>query len=392
MMGTKIVAILVACALLGATWGCAEDTASASPPPQGTAQQLLLEVAEAYRAAPALTDEFRFEMRFRGESRVDTRTLASGPDAAVRLDIDGFVFTAVDEQVYVYRADRPAKYFEIPLAGNLPATYRDLTNGMTLPVPQLVMRYGRGPEDYLPALGMQVVGNLKLSGRDEHKLLLTGDAESTVTVSVSPKTRFIEKIEIAAGPVSVTATMSAKRLDRLPEAITFDVTGRRRVEDMMQVVSLSKGDPAPDFTLPTLAGESVTLSDRRGSMVVVDFWATWCMPCKMGLPKLQQFQDWARAEGMSVDVVPVNMGERLRTNEDKRNHVQKYWKSQGFTMRTLMDYDNSTAMAFDVGPIPHTVVVGPDGVILHVEIGFKPNLSDTLKQMAKDLKISGKDT
>ncbi|MHC4272835.1 MAG: peroxiredoxin family protein [Planctomycetota bacterium] len=401
MMGSVINAVSAGCLLVGTLCACSEDSASASASasasraPQDGAQ-LLREMAKAYRAAPALTDEFQVEFNPGGSKRIDMRSLAAGPGAEARLVMDGFEFTAVDGQVFVVRADRPGKYFSAPLAGTLPDTFRGLTRGNTLPFPQLALRYGQGPEDYLPSFGMHAAENLKVAGRDTvayggrtvERLRLTGDQNATVTALVDPETKFLERVEVVIGRMNITASMSPKRLDRLPEVIRFEAKGRRRVETLGQVVVLGKGDPAPDFTLPTLGGRPVTLSEHRGSMVVLDFWATWCGWCKKGMPGLQQFQDWARAEGLAIEVVPVNIGERHPTREAKKKAVEQYWQSQGFTMQTLMDYDNTTVRDFEIGPLPHTVVVGPDGVIHAVGVGYKPDLTDQLKQMARELKIT----
>jgi peroxiredoxin len=400
MMGTKTVAALAGCFLLVATCGCAEDTASAAPQPSGTAEQLLGEMAKAYQAAPAFTDEMQVELRAGTARRSDVRRLAAGSGADARMVIDGFEFTAVDDRLFVVREDRPTKYFATPLEGGLLGTFRGVTGGMPLPVPQFALRFGSATEDYVQSFGMQLAANLKVAGRERvtregrslEQLAFTADGGMTIKALVDPETKFLQRVEMAAGRMSFTASMSPKRLDRLARPISFDPEGRRRVDSLQDVMMIGKGDAAPDFTLPTLDGETVTLSDHRGSLVVVDFWATWCGPCRLGLPKLQQFDDWARQEGLDVAGLPVNVGERVRTNEDKKNLVQKYWKSQGFRMKTLMDYDNSTAMAFEIGPIPHTVVVGPDGIIRHVEVGFRPALNDELKAMARELENSGSDS
>ncbi|MHC4141989.1 MAG: peroxiredoxin family protein [Planctomycetota bacterium] len=376
--------------LLAVCAACTEDTASAAgeSPPSG--EQLLREMAKAYQSAPAFTDEMRVELRVGAARRSDVRNVAAGPGASAQVVIDGFEFTAVDEQVFIVRADRPGKYFVTPLVGHLPNTFGGLTGGMPLPVPQLALRFGRGPEDYLQSFGMQAALNLKLAGRET----VTREGRSLEQLQF---TGFLERLELErverdGSRMTMTASMSPKRLDRLPQLISFDTEGRRAVETLQDVMKLGRGDPAPDFTLPTLDGERVTLSDHRGSLVVVDFWATWCRPCRLGLPRLQQFDDWARQEGLAVEVIPVNVGERQRTNEAKKGIVEKYWKSQRFTMKTVVDYDNSTAMTFEIGPIPHTVVVGPDGIIRHVEVGYRPALTDELKAMTRELDIPRSDT
>jgi thiol-disulfide isomerase/thioredoxin len=397
-MGSAIRGISAGCLLLAACVGCSEGsaTASATDPTAPADERLLLEMARAYKAAPAFIDELRLEVRERGNSQTLLRSVTVGPGQDARLVMDGLEFTISDGQVFVHRAGQPGKYYAQPLAGSFLDTFRQITRGVALPIPQLAFRWGRGPEDYLPSFGMKVASGLKLAGRGTasrggrslDQLRLTGDAGATVQILIDPQSRFIEQIEITAGRVSVTANLSPKALDRLPEPIGFETAGRRRVESLAQVLRLGRGDPAPDFTLPTLAGRRVTLSDHRGSMVVVDFWASWCGPCRQGLPRLQQFQDWARAEGLPIEVLPVNVAERLRTQADKQKRVRQYWESAGFTMKTLMDYDNTTLGSYEIGPLPHTVVVGPDGLIEHVQVGYAPGITEHLKSLARRLDIA----
>jgi thiol-disulfide isomerase/thioredoxin len=400
-MSMKSSGVAAGILLLVGVGGCAEAPVSAQAPDDApepaavrasrTPQQMLADVAKAYQDAPVLTDEIRVEIQIRGTTQSTQRSFTAGPGTDVRLLIDGFVFTAVDGNLSAYRAGRADKYFQTPLQGDLPRTYLTLTGGVPLPVPQLAMRAARAPADYLPALGMQLAANMKPTAAEPagggaprpDVIPLAGDRGATGEILVDPATNFMKRIEIRTGGLTLVATMNPKRHDTLPAPIAFDPAGRRRVDSMQAVAQLSPGDAAPDFTLPTLEGEPVKLSDLRGSLVVLDFWATWCGPCKMALPKLQQFQDWARAEGLAVEVLPINVGERVRGEENIKRKVAAFWKSGGYTMKTLVDYESSMALAFDVGPIPHSVVVGPDGVIRHVKTGFHPGLAEEFKQLAR---------
>jgi cytochrome c-type biogenesis protein len=115
----------------------------------------------------------------------------------------------------------------------------------------------------------------------------------------------------------------------------------------------------------------------------MDFWATWCPPCRMSLPRLQEFDAWVRNEKLPVTVLAVNTGERVAGREGRRGHTAKFWGSQGFTMTNVMDYDDAIAIAYAATGLPHMVVIGPDGVILEVERGFNPAVFDRLKKVVR---------
>ena len=351
--------------------------------------RLLEQVAEAYKSAPAFTDKMRVEQKgVRGNfSALMTIALGSGTDA--RMLVDGYVFTAVGDRFYMYREDLPNKYLERPLAGNFVKSFRTLTS-TSPPAPQPALRSGERMEDYLSAFGMTRAGSLKLvghqltdrEGRPVHELEFAASRGDTVRAFIDPETKFINAIEIVGRAGIFTASMEPKRHDRLPEPIVFDTTDRRQVQGIAEL-GLGKGDRAPDFTLETLEGELVSLDDHRGCVVVLDFWATWCGPCRFSLTKLQEFATWAEANDVAVEVFAVDVGERVRTPEQKRELVSRYWERLAFTIPTLMDFDGSVSQAFEVGPIPHTVVVGPDGTIIEVEVGMNPyvDVVDHLKRL-----------
>jgi len=109
------------------------------------------------------------------------------------------------------------------------------------------------------------------------------------------------------------------------------------------------GTQAEDFRLTDLDGKSQSLSQYRGKIVLVNFWATWCKPCTTEMPAMQAMYDRLRDKGFVV--LAVN---ELEDDAKVREHIKQY----GHTFPVLMDRDNKVANQFGVFGLP----VGPDGV------------------------------
>ncbi len=122
---------------------------------------------------------------------------------------------------------------------------------------------------------------------------------------------------------------------------------------------LAVGDMAPDWTLKDAAGVTHTLSDKKGKVVVMDFWATWCGPCKAAMPAVQRLHK--KLGGESVEIFGVNTFER--------GDAPGYMKKSGFTYGCLLKGD-SVATKYNVSGIPTFYVIGPDGKILWNAVGF----------------------
>ena len=135
------------------------------------------------------------------------------------------------------------------------------------------------------------------------------------------------------------------------------------------------GKPAPDFTLKSTTGETVSLQDFRGQVVVLDFWATWCGPCRMAMPSLQKVHE--KYGGAGAVVLGLNCWE----NADP----DKFMKDNKFTYATLLQAD-SVASAYGVSGIPTLVVVGKDGTIAGYEVGFRADLEQHLSGIIDEAK------
>lgn len=120
------------------------------------------------------------------------------------------------------------------------------------------------------------------------------------------------------------------------------------------------GHPAPDFTLAAMEGESVTLSDLRGQPVVMNFWASWCGPCRSEMPELQRLHD--RLADAGVVMLGVNQGETPEV-------VARYRDEIGVDFPTALDQRTGVSQQYLVNSLPTTFFIDRDGVIQTLFIG-----------------------
>lgn len=120
------------------------------------------------------------------------------------------------------------------------------------------------------------------------------------------------------------------------------------------------GNRAIDFELPTLDGQTVSLSGLRGKPVLLNFWATWCGPCRREMPYLQQIHDSWSAKGLVL--LAVDIGEKSAT-------VEKFMTELRLSMTVPMDTDMKVAKTYLIGAIPTTFLIDKDGIIRQKKVG-----------------------
>ncbi len=123
-----------------------------------------------------------------------------------------------------------------------------------------------------------------------------------------------------------------------------------------------EGFLAPDFTLQTLDGESVTLSGLQGQAVVVNFWATWCPPCWAEMPAIQEMYDTFHEQGLVI--LAVNA-----TNQDTYAGIAPFIEEYGLTFPILLDSSDEAGSLYQVRSLPTTIFIGRDGVIRKIVVG-----------------------
>src|SRR5437870_589424 len=114
------------------------------------------------------------------------------------------------------------------------------------------------------------------------------------------------------------------------------------------------GSPAPEIVLKDLQGREVKLSDLRGKVVLVNFWATWCKPCKEEMPAMQASYDKLRDKGFVV----------LAVNElEDTARVAEHIRTHGHTFEVVMDHNNQVANVYGVVGLPASFLIDPQGIV-----------------------------
>jgi peroxiredoxin len=125
---------------------------------------------------------------------------------------------------------------------------------------------------------------------------------------------------------------------------------------------VNKGQRAPDFALPTLKGGKTSLQALRGKVVLVDFWAQWCEPCKRELPELEKL--WREYGARGVVVLSVNL-------DKQRDNAERMARELGLTFDVALDPSGSVAGTYDLPKMPTSFVVDRKGVVRYVHEGFE---------------------
>ncbi|MCB8987704.1 MAG: redoxin domain-containing protein [Ardenticatenaceae bacterium] len=144
-----------------------------------------------------------------------------------------------------------------------------------------------------------------------------------------------------------------------------------------QTLSLTEapivGHLAPDFTLANTFGETYTLSEYRGQPVVLNFWASWCGPCRVEMPFFERTQ--MKFNGR-VAILGVNQGESVAT-------IRDFGARQDIGYPLLVDEDNDINLRYTINSLPTTIFIDADGVVREVVVGVVTQavLEDRLESM-----------
>ncbi|MGD8175125.1 TlpA disulfide reductase family protein [Marinimicrobium sp. ARAG 43.8] len=145
------------------------------------------------------------------------------------------------------------------------------------------------------------------------------------------------------------------------------------------LLTLSLGtnaEPAPDFTLESFEGESISLADQRGKVVMLNFWASWCAPCRKEMPLLDAMYQEYEEDGF------VLLGVNVEQNTEA---AKAFLEKLPVSFPILADPSSEVSRRYQVNAMPTTVVVDARGQVRHVNRGYRPGDEEKYRKQVEAL-------
>jgi peroxiredoxin len=143
-----------------------------------------------------------------------------------------------------------------------------------------------------------------------------------------------------------------------------------------QAIANSGSTPAPDFTLKSNSGKNIKLSELRGQVVMINFWASWCGPCRQEMPILNQL--YQRYEPMGFTLLGVNV-------EEDKAAADKVLREIPVNFPVLYDSKNQVSESYQVRAMPSTFLIDRDGKVRYLHKGYKPGYEDEYQKQVREL-------
>jgi peroxiredoxin len=303
-------------------------------------------------------DAFQAPMLFRHEIKDDTIAAATGEKAYLYLPAHN-VF--VDEDAPTERGAFAA----------LPDDLRAVLRAQDL---SLVFALSAHPSDELVADAISVSqSDVQIDGRNLPAVTIS-TPERDLTVILDSATHLVRRVSIdesrglsrrgatvkeARIVIDYTKTVADGPVTAEQLAFTPPATAQRMETETADAMTLID-KPAPHFRLPNLDGGQVSDADLKGSVYVLDFWASWCGPCVQSLPRLDDLYKQVKAEGVRIFAVNV---------QEPAAGVKDFIGRTALGIPVLLDADGKVSLAYGASAIPETVVVGRDGKVRNIFVG-----------------------
>lgn len=333
--------------------------------------------------------------RWTTEQRADFTIALDREWNRVLVDVPEVRLVIADGTLRLKSDQIPGRYLELPAPN--PLTYEAIVQAVPfITEPPLIDLALLLAEDPATALGAADSAEFRTLAADQpnstHPRLQLPTQQGPLTLQINPQTNLASAatLDLAGHDTALKYDINVQAHNQsLPDDIfAFDTTGLDATRSLQEFVGSAAGGrnqsdlvgkPAPDINLPTLSGEQFTLSEVEQPIVILNFWATWCPPCREELPHLQALHEWIEETDANVALMPIN---QMETEEE----AKQYWQDQNYTMPTALDTNATASQAYNVQSIPRTVIIHNGKVTKEYHgLPVGQNMTDLLKQDIQNL-------
>ena len=401
----------------------AEEQQIAAQPPEakgepGEAEQLLAKMAAAYQQATSYEDagtvRFLIEPDDEGWSRWSPFSLTLVRPDKIRLAMHELAVVSDGRLLHAWNDRIPGKILEKPAPAEL--SMPEIYNEQILPpslkdqmvpevVPSLVLLLEEEPLEILLAEAKQpVMDEPGKIGDRQYDRVRVEHPHGTFVFWIDQQTHVLRRlvfptdamkraIEARTGTeleaVSLVADFEGARLDAEVEstAFAFELPEGMKIVDALVPLDPNRllGKQIGEFALVDAEGNQVTRDSLAGKTVVLDFWATWCQPCREGLPKFQEaYQQYKDNEEVVFLAVSVD------AKEMENKVLQEKLDEWGVELPIVRDLDENMLNVFEVAGIPATFIIDGKGVVQDFVLGLDPQLPQSLTKKLDRL-LGGED-
>ncbi len=182
-----------------------------------------------------------------------------------------------------------------------------------------------------------------------------------LTASAAPNAALLDKVRTVGSSLAGVPLHGLSSFEAVPVIQRLDDIVPLAADQQFLQDPPKVGDPAPDFELLNLKEDVVALKQFRGRVVLIDFWASWCGPCRNPVGLLNHLHNGYGEKGLKI--LSINFGE-------SREMAQRYVDANGILYEALLDSKNTTLQAYGVRALPHFLLIGHDGIILWEKTGY----------------------
>jgi thiol-disulfide isomerase/thioredoxin len=330
----------------------------------------LARAASAYRNTRPTTYTQHIAVQVRGAPKhEETLDFCFAKDGAVISMPSLYAIELRRNRLRIVQEGRSDAYVSAPAGDDLQGSLDAAFGGAGSPVipPTVLLRRASTADERMQAFRLKVMGKLGRPTCNDGEVTLAAD-NGTVQFRVEKDGLIREihaRIATARGQPDIEA--SIQLIPRDGNRLAFAARGRA-VSNVAQLTQSERVDVMPDIALRNLDGTEVRLRGTDGRTTIVEFWATWCVPCRATLPRLAEF---ARSR-KDIRVVLVNLSEDA-------GRIRSYLAGARIDLPTLIDASGSLHQTFG-GGLPLTIVVSADGRVLKRHGGFDPDIAAWLRE------------